>query len=219
MAGSWRDILESATPTPPMDRGRVRPGPVLHRLASQGSQQRPPVHRYSAAEARDLLERELAALSERPADVREAPASARPEEHRPAIADRGPTAGQGRYPHTQEEVPYHSLMAALSKATPAMLTEAEKSVLAERTPAARSPKRLLWRSRLAISLLAIASGLSAYALLSCGGMTAGTSQTGQAQSLANSNGVWMAVPLPSRRPSTLRGQQNSGRSGPGSAAN
>jgi hypothetical protein len=217
MAGSWRDILESATATPPMDRGRVRPGSVLHRLASQGSQQRPPVHPYSAAEARDLLERELAALSERPADVRQAPASARPEEHWPATAGRGPTAGQGRDPYTQEGV--NSLMAALSKATPAMLTEAEKSVLAERTPAARSPKRLLWRSLLAISLLVIASGLSAYALLRRGGMTAGTSQTGQAQSVANSNAVWMDVPLPSRRPSALRGQQSSGRSGPGSAAN
>ncbi len=197
-----------------MDRGRVRPDPVLHR-----PQQRPPVHPYSAAEARGLLERELAALSERPADARPAPAPARPAEHWPATAGRGPAARQGRDPYTQEEVPYNSLMAALSRATPAMLTEAEKSAPAERTPSARSPKRLPWRSLLAISLLATAAGLSAYALLSRGGKDAGTSQTGQATPVTNSDGVWLDVPLPSRRPSALRGQQSSGRSGPGSAAN
>jgi len=217
MAGSWRDILESATAAPPMDRGRVRPDPVLRRPVSQGSQQRPPVHPYSVAEARGLLERELAAFSERPADVRPAPAPARPAEHCPATAGRGPAARQGRDPYTQEEVPYNSLMAALSKATPAMLMEAEKSAPAERTPSARSPKRLPWRSLLAISLLATSA--AAYALLSRVGRDAGTRQIGQAPYVANSNGVWVDVPLPSRRPSALRGQQSSGRSRPGSAAN
>jgi hypothetical protein len=217
MAGSWRDILERASAAPPMDRGRVRPDPVLHRSVSQGPRRRPPVHPHSAAEARALLERELAAFSQRPADVRPAPAPARPAEHRPATARRGPAARQGREPYTQEEVPYNSLMAALSTATPAMLTEAEKSAPAERTPSARLPKRLPWRSLLAISLLALSA--AAYALLSRGGTDPGTSQPGQAPSLTNSNGVWVDVPLPSRRPWARRGQQSSGRSGRDSAAN
>jgi hypothetical protein len=97
-----------------------------------------------------------------------------------------------------------------------MLTEAEKSAPAERTPSARLPKRLPWRSLLAISLLAMSA--AAYALLSRGGKDPGTSETGQAP-VTNSNGVWVDAPLPSRRPSALRGQQSSGRSGPGSAAN
>ncbi len=232
MSGSWRDILESATGNHAIDRGGVRPG---QRPASQGPQRRPAVHPYSAAEARDLLERELAAFSARPAEDRPTAAYARPMDHRPAeyrpapppirppedrpAAGRGQAAGQERIPCTQERVPYNSLMAALSTATPAMLTEAEKSAPPVRTRSLRSPKRLPWRSVLAISLLAMTVGLSAYALLSRGGKDAGTSQTGQIPSAANSDGVWVNIPLPSRRPSALRGGQSPGRGRPGSAAN
>ncbi len=218
MSGSWRDILESATANPAIDRDRVRPRPVQQRPASQGLQRRPPVHPYSAAEARGLLERELAAFSAGPLDHRPAPPLVRPAEDRPA-AGRGPAARQQRVPCTQERVPYTSLMAALSSATPAMLTEAEKSAPPVRTRSLRSPKRLPWRSVLAISLLAMTVGLSAYALLSRGGKDAGTSQTGQIPSAANSDGVWVNIPLPSRRPSALRGGQSPGRGRPGSAAN
>jgi hypothetical protein len=217
MAGSWRDILESATADLPVDRGRVRPDPVLHRPVSRSPEQRPPANSYSAAQARSLLERELAAFTEMPADVRLASAPARPAEHWPTITRRGPAARQGRDPCTQEAVPYNSLMAALSTATPAMLRDVEKSAPAKRTPPARSPKRLLRRSLFAISLLAM--GAAAYTLLSRGGKDLGTSQTGRAPSVTNSNNVWVDVPLPSRRPSALRGQQSSGRSGPGGAAN
>ncbi len=223
MSGSWRDILESATANPAIDRDRVRPRPVQQRPASQGLQRRPPVHPYSAAEARGLLERELAAFSAGPLDHRPAPPLVRPAEDRPA-AGRGPAARQQRVPCTQERVPYTSLMAALSSATPAMLTEAEKSAPPVRTrpirtPTIRSPKRLPWRSLLTISALAMTAGLSAYVLLNRGGTDAGTSQTGQIPSAANSSGVWVNIPLPSRRPSALRGGQSPGRSGPGSAAN
>ena len=230
MAGSWRDILDGANASPPMDRGGVRPGPVLHRPVSQAPQQRPHGHPYSAAEARGLLERELAAVSGRPlgdgpapalgrpvehrlaaapvrqADAGQAPAprmrvehrlpaaTVRPAEHRPAAvpvrpADvrpvappyvtpararavehgpapalvpaapmehspapatlteywlatggRAPAAMAGKAPHTEEKIPYNSLMDALGRATPAMLTEAEKAGLPVPVPAIRSPK-------------------------------------------------------------------------------
>ncbi len=315
MSGSRRDILDGATANPANGRGPLRPGEA---------QRRPAAQLYSAAEARGLLERELAAFSDRlgedrqasaparamdhrpapapaspaeyrpaaapvrPQEYRPAPARARPEEHRRAasyarpIEDRpapasarpidprpaGPVeyraafAGPAAYMPApapartldysppaapaapaeyrlapvpagpleemlaagDEKVPYHSLMAALSTATPDMLTEAEKSVtlaIAEpmRTPPVRSPERLSWRSLLAISALAVTAGLSAYAFLSRGGNDAGTSQTAQAPSAADPNAVWVNVPLPSRRPPALRAQQSPAPSAPGSATN
>ena len=304
MAGSWRDILDGANASPPMDRGGVRPGPVLHRPVSPAPQQRPHGHPYSAAEARGLLERELAAVSGRPvgdgpapapgrpmehrlaaasvrqADAGPAPAPAgrrmehrlpaatvRPAEHRPAAvpvtpADvrpvappyvtpararaveqgpapapatlteywlatggRAPAAMAGTVPHTEEKIPHNSLMDALGRATPAMLTEAEKVGLPVPVPAIRSPKttaspkRLPWRGLLAVSALVITAGLSAYVLLSRGGKDAGASQVGQTASAADAGGDWVDIPLPARRPAGLGGAQSAGHSAPGSAAN
>ncbi len=277
MAGSWRDILDGANASPPMDRGGVRPGPVLHRPVSPAPQQRPHGHPYSAAEARGLLERELAAVSGRlvgagpapaparpvehrlpaatvrpvehrpaavpvrPADVRPVappyvtPARARAVEHGPAPATlteywlatggRAPAAMAGTVPHTEEKIPYNSLMDALGRATPAMLTEAEKAGLPVPVPAIRSPKstaspkRLPWRGLLAVSALVITAGLSAYVLLSRGGKDAGASQVGQTASAADAGGDWVDIPLPARRPAVLRGQQSPARGEPGSAAN
>ncbi len=293
MAGSWRDILDGANASPPMDRGGVRPGPVLHRPVSPAPQQRPHGHPYSAAEARGLLERELAAVSGRlvgagpapaparpvehrlpaatvrpvehrpaavpvrPADVRPVappyvtPARARAVEHGPAPAPvpaapmerspapapatlteywlatggRAPAAVAGKAPHTDEKIPYNSLMDALGRATPAMLTEAEKAGLPVPVPAIRSPKttaspkRLPWRGLLAVSALVITAGLSTYVLLSRGGKDAGAGQAGQTASAADAGGDWVDIPLPARRPAALRGQQSPARSEPGSAAN
>ena len=84
----------------------------------------------------------------------------------------------GTVPHTEEKIPYNSLMDALGRATPAMLTEAEKAGLPVPVPAIRSPrtmaspKRLPWRGLLAVSALVITAGLSAYVLLSRGGKDA-----------------------------------------------
>ena len=68
-----------------------------------------------------------------------APARARAVEHGPAPATlteywlatggRAPAAMAGTVPHTEEKIPYNSLMDALGRATPAMLTEAEKAGL------------------------------------------------------------------------------------------
>jgi hypothetical protein len=120
-------------------------------------------------------------------------------------------------------------MDALSRATPDMLTEAEKRapaerLLAKRTAQAASRRRLGWRSSVAISALVLTAGVSAYALLGHGGLSrlgkmAGTSQTGQTPSAILSNGDWVNVPLPKRRPAALRAEQGPGHGEPASAAN
>jgi hypothetical protein len=125
----------------------------------------------------------------------------------------------GNAPHTQEKLPYNSLMDALGKATPAMLTDAEKAGLPVPVPTIRSPKKLPWRGLLAVSVLVLTAGLSAYVLLSRGGKDGAASQAGQTASAAGAGGDWVDIPLPARRPAALRGQQSPARSEPGSAAN
>jgi hypothetical protein len=69
---SWRDILENAAASLSIDLNRARPGQVQFRPSIQGMRRRSPVRSYSSAEARDLLERELEAISARPIDDRPA---------------------------------------------------------------------------------------------------------------------------------------------------
>ena len=160
---------------------------------------------------------------------RPAPSPVQPSGYRLPGAGREPPAAQERAPLSQEEVPYQSLMDALSRATPTMLTEAEKNAPAERLPAIRktqaaSRRKLGWRSTVAISALVLTAGLSAYALLGHGGLSrlgkiAGMNQTGQTPSAILSNGAWVNVPLPKRRPAALRAEQGPGHGEPASAAN
>ncbi len=136
-----------------------------------------------------------------------APPSMPPAGYRPP-AGREPAPPPERAPRPQEGVPYTSLMDALSRATPSMLTEAEKSAPAVYLPAirtapARPQRRLPWRSVLAVSALVLTAGLSAYALLSHRGKHTGTSQTaqthaGQTQGSSKWDGVWVIIPLPAR---------------------
>ena len=272
MAGSWRHILESATANPVIDRGGARPGQPQHRAPVPGPRQHPHAQYHSAAQARSLLERELAAFSDRlaedgrapapagPMDVRPpappgvpagyrpaspsgqpsgyspapppvqqpgyspaphpvqrpgyrpAPPPVQPSEYRLLGAGREPAAVQERAPLSQEEVPYQSLMDALSRATPAMLTEAEKNAPAERLPATRkaqaaSPGRLPWRAITGVSALVLTAGLSAYAVLGHRekdpGAGTSTSQAAQMPAAAKPDGVWVNIPLPSRRPVKL----------------
>jgi hypothetical protein len=153
------------------------------------------------------------------------PAPATLTEYWLATGGRAPAAMTGKAPHTDEKIPYNSLMDALGRATPAMLTEAEKAGLPVPVPAIRSPKtiaspkRLPWRGLLAVSALVITAGLSAYVLLSPGGKDGGASQVGQTASAADAGGDWVDIPLPARRPAALRGQQIPARGEPGSAAN
>ncbi len=141
---------------------------------------------------------------------RPAPPPVQPSEYRLLGAGREPAAGQERAPLSQEEVPYQSLMDALSKATPAMLTEAEKIAPAERLPATRkalaSPRKLRWRSAAGISALVLTAGVSAYVVLGHrekdpgAGAGTRTSQAVQMPAAAKPDGVWVSIPLPSRRP-------------------
>ena len=168
-------------------------------------------------------------------EYRPAPPPAQPSGHRPPASGRESAAAQDRAPVSQQEVPYQSLMDALSRATPTMLTEAEKHAPAERLPAIRKAQaasrgkpgwrsRLGWRSTVAISALVLTAGVSGYALLGHGGLSrlgkiAGMSQTGQTPSAIFSNGAWVNVPLPRRRPAALRAEQAAGHGEPASAAN
>ncbi len=144
---------------------------------------------------------------------RPAPPPVQPSEYKLLGAGREPAGAQERAPLSQEEVPYQSLMDALGRATPAMLTEAEKNAQAERLPAIRkaqaaSPRRLPWRSTVGISALVLTAGVSAYAVLShrekdpgAGtGTGTSTSQAVQMPAAAKPDGVWVNIPLPSRRP-------------------
>ena len=82
------------------------------------------------------MEHRLPAAPPRPAEHR--PAPPRPGEQWPVLDGGRQAARQERVPYPEENVPYTSLMAALSTATPAMLTEAEKSVQLERTQPSRA---------------------------------------------------------------------------------
>jgi hypothetical protein len=145
---------------------------------------------------------------------RPAPPPVQPSEYRLLGAGREPAAAQGRAPLSQKEVPYQSLMDALSRATPGMLTEAEKNAPAERLPAIRkaqvaSRRKLGWRSAAGISALVLTAGVSAYAVLGHRGKDPGagagtsTNQAVQMPAAAKRDVVWVNIPLPSRRPAML----------------
>ncbi len=268
MAGSRRD-MEGGPPVPPRDRGRPRQGPVLHRPISQAPQPHPPA-RVFRAEARGLLERELAALSLRPLDAslplpcrwiagrppllpapwitglrlpgRRICGPAPPCEWNPGylpplrgprnaglplLRARGNVARAGRRrqaagpewaaPHTEDRVPYTSLMAALSTATPAVLAETVKPAPQERARPARKRKRLPWRSAVTILALAATAALPVYTLWNGG--------RGPAQARLAIPNLWLlprafcrTFPLPSRRPAALGGQHSPGRNAPASSA-
>ncbi len=106
MAGSWRDILAGASGARPRDRGRARSGPAQQLpAAGPGPQARPPAPPYSAAEARGLIERELAALADGTEDLRPAPAPARPPEPRPAPHPGRPADARPASPPQYRQAP------------------------------------------------------------------------------------------------------------------
>jgi hypothetical protein len=215
MADSWRDILENAAASLSIDLNRARPGQVQFRPSIQGMRRRSPVRSYSSAEARDLLERELEAISARPIDDRPASVvdSRRAVKQRARTIDDRPASVDSTQAVKQRNVPRTSLMAAINAATPAA------PAVSERSTAQILPKRLPWRSFLAISLSATIIGLSAHALLNRGGRDVDTSVTRHATPTTVLDGVLVSVPLPSRRPSNLRGEQSRDRSSSSSAGN
>jgi hypothetical protein len=203
MAESWRDILGRVPVNPSIDPSRA------HQLHYRpGGQEMPPrsaARSYSSA--RDLLERELEAISainERPAAVDGRHAvnqRAQPVNHRPATEDN-------RQAVKQSKVPHNSLMAALEAVT---ADRPDPAVPGDATPPIIPPKRLPWRNFLLISLLSTIMGIATHALLNRAGGEAGTSVSREAAPARVLDGVWVNVPLPSRRPSNLRGAQNGDR--------
>jgi hypothetical protein len=151
MADSWRDILRRAATSVSIDLDRARPSQVQYPSGIQGMRRRSPGRSYS--EARALLERELEAISARPMDDQS------------ASVDRRPAFKQRKVPRT-------SLMAAINAVMRAMPTVSGRLTLQ-----IIWPKRLPWRSFLAICLSATIIGLSAQMLLNRGGKDAGTSVT------------------------------------------
>jgi hypothetical protein len=67
-----------------------------------------------------------------------------------------------------------------------------------------SPRKLRWRSTAGISALVLTAGVSAYALLGhrekAPGAGTSTSQAVHMPAAAKPDGVWVNIPLPSRRP-------------------
>jgi hypothetical protein len=223
MAESWRDILGRVPVNPSIDQSRA------HQLHYRpGGQEMPPrsaARSYSSA--RDLLERELEAISainERPAAVdgrhavnqRAQPVNHRPatEDNRQAVKQRAqpvnhrPATEDNRQAVKQSKVPHNSLMAALEAVT---ADRPDPAVPGDATPPIIPPKRLPWRNFLLISLLSTIMGIATHALLNRAGGEAGTSVSREAAPARVLDGVWVNVPLPSRRPSNLRGAQNGDR--------
>ena len=160
LAGRWN--IGSRCPSEAGGRrASPRPSgrPVEHRLPA--ATVRPAERKPAPAPARPADVRPVAPPYVTPARARAvehgpapAPVPAAPMEHSPAPAPatlteywlatggRAPAAMAGTVPHTEEKIPYNSLMDALGRATPAMLTEAEKAGLPVPVPAIRSPRTM-----------------------------------------------------------------------------
>jgi hypothetical protein len=183
-----------------MDESRRTAYPAhVHQIRPRG-----PKPRYSGAEARFMVERELAALSghqesERPSppprrqrepDVRPSPLPGPPPQVIPALA----------FKENSKEKPIRSgsLMAALSTITPAALLEPEET----RPQHIPSAKRLMPSLRLAaISFAMVMVGLTGYAFLTLSGKEAPRSPPKIAASAAGFEGLPADIPLPTRRQS------------------
>jgi hypothetical protein len=250
MAGSWRSILEGVPLNPPDDQHPAHPGKAQQRPAGPGPQRRPPAQYHAATRARGELERELAAFSGRiaengpppapapgqPAGYRQAPPGpAYPAENRPPAPVGMQPAGPEWGRRTEEGVPYNSLMAALSRATPELLPEPEKHLPAVYRQPAKSRKRrskLPWRTFVSVSVAVAAVSLSGYVYLQRGGQggaevqasaprasapnasitqasasLASEGQDGSKSDLVGLGGNMMYIPLPERRPPALGAQE------------
>jgi len=182
MADSWREILERAAAGLSIDLKPAPPAQAQHRPNNQRTRPHPSRRSDPIAEARDLLERELKAISPQPVDERLA------------------SAGR-RQTLRQRAVPRPSLLAKVDAAAPTTPAMSKR-----RAPKITLPEILAWRSLLGISASVIVIGLMAYALLNRGGVANETSVAQQATPASVTDGVLVSIPLPSRRPSTLQGE-------------
>jgi hypothetical protein len=219
MDESWPDILESAAANLSHDLNRGRPRRIQYPASAPQPQSRSPARHNSGAEARMLLERELAAISARPIYDKPAPL---PQPQHEARSQWRAISGQRNSPplpdhvddrqvSQQKPVRAGSLMAALGAATPTPLasellaSELEESTTEQTVEGATRqtllPKWLPPRRAIAISVVAAIAGLAVCALLSRGGAGVNTSPAGEAAPAANFSGILVDIPLPTRRKS------------------
>lgn len=132
-----------------------------------------------------------------------------PARHELALAAGDP----GRVPLTEEKVPYHSLMDALSSATPDILTDAEKNAglrepwLPGHWKKPRNLRLLVRAAAVALFVLGLGLGASVFLGRSLQKTPPVPSQPGQAAAEAPPKEVWAEIPLPSRRPAGI-GQES-----------
>jgi hypothetical protein len=195
MAGSWREILESAAAVERADaNGSVHPGEAPHEAESQGGEWSPSVEFHPHAASRRFGEPELTAFLTRLATPPDAGSAALAEED-------GPAPPPGRQAPSRARAAGNSLVVAVRAAkAPA---EAEKSAPPVYTPSPVSRERRPWRGLLTTLLLAGTIGLSAYALLIPGAKTPDTNLSSQNPSVIEASRV-RERPSHSRRLRVLR---------------
>ena len=194
MAGSWREILESAAAVERADaKGSVHPGEARHEAESQGGERSPAVEFHPPAEYRRFGEPELAAFLTRLATPPDAGSAAQAED--------SPVPPPGRQAPSRERAAGNSLVVAVGAAkAPA---EAKKSAAPVYTTPPLSRERRPWRGLLATLLLAGTIGLSAYALSIPGGKTPDTNLSSQNPTVIEASRV-RERPSHSRRSRALR---------------
>ena len=194
MAGSWREILESAAAVERADaEGSVRPGEARRDAESQGGERSPSMEFHPPAESRGFGEPELAAFLTRLATP--------PDAGSAALAEGGSTPAPGRQAPRRERAAGNSLVVAVGAAkAPA---KAAKSAPPAYTPLPVSRQRPPWRGLLATLLLAGTMGLSAYALLIPGAKTPDTNLSSQNPTVIEARRVRERPPH-SRRSRALR---------------
>ncbi len=195
MAGSWREILESAGVDEVDAKGSVRPGEAHRDAESQGGEPPSPVQLHPTAGPRGFDEPELSAFLTRLAS----PPDAGPA----ALAEDGPASARRKQARGREGAPGNSLVVAVGAAKAPAPVEAAKSAPPAGTPPPVARERRPWRGRLATSLLAATAGLSAYALSIPGGNKPDTSQS---PSLVEASRVRVETPAVSHRARALRGR-------------
>ncbi|SRR5579883_1207392 len=220
MAESWRDTLDEADAALSVDQISAQLSRIKSNARSAPSpRMRPrlPLRSHSGAEARKLLERELAAVSVPPVPVQETaePASQRP--WRAPIENRQPAPLPPRLdapPSGRPQKRHASLMAALAQAIPD-LPAVEEGAVAEEAPVPhpKSPKRRRpWRHALVISISAtVIAVLAARSFVSRNEIGGVAEPRGRPAAVEQAmptpvkltENSRLNVPLPSRRPSRL----------------
>ncbi len=190
MAGSWREILESAAAERADAKGSVHPGEAPHDAESQGGERSPSMEFDPPAETRGFGEPELTAFLTRLATP--------PDAGSAALAEECPAPPPRRQAPSRAG---NSLVVAVGAAkAPA---EAEKSAPHVYSPPPVSRERRPWRGLLATLLLAGTIGLSAYALLIPGAKTPDTNLSSQNPTVIEASRV-RERPSHSRRLRVLR---------------